>query len=187
MCCLLRLLHLPLTTLAAFPKIHLPLLALAAFSANNLPLSQTPRLDVIPEDGAWRVYSSSGVKPPFTRASSRSTSDGGFYRRTIPFPAHSNIYHKIKSSSKQSPKKRHIRIQNPKNTFVGPVFLRRFAGEEIVRKINRSVSHRRPHTNCKGSERERERDGGDRGREMKRKLIDVKQIPSNADTEPQRS
>ena len=32
-------------------------------------------------------------------------------------------------------------------------------------------------------EREKERDGGDRGREMKR----AEQIPSNADTEPQRS
>ena len=43
------------------------------------------------------------------------------------------------------------------------------------------------HTPIAWAPRERERDRGDRGREMKRKLIDAEQIPSNADTEPQRS
>ena len=112
---------------------------------NSLPESQSepdPRT-------APRIWPEPGC-------TSYCNSDGGFYRRTIPFPARSNIYHKIKSTSKQCPKKRHIRIQIPKNTFVGPVFLGRFAGEEIVRKINGSVIHRRPHTNCKGSERERD-------------------------------
>ena len=108
----------------------------------------------------------------------------GTYRRTNPFPARSIIYHKIKRSSKQCPKKRHIRIQIPKNTFVGPEFLGRFAGEEIVRKSNRSVSHPSTTHQLQGlrereRERERERDGGDRGREMKRKVIDAEQIPSN--------